>query len=120
MSTALIGKWGEALACEYLRNKGYTILAVNFHSRFGELDIVAKKRQILAFVEVKLRKNDRYGAAREFVTQNKQEKLRLTAQVFLQENEDLRLQPRFDVIEIYAPHGISDFYHLHHIENAFE
>lgn len=120
MSTALIGKWGEALASQYLQSKGYTILAVNFHSRFGEIDIVAKKRKILAFVEVKLRKNDRYGAACEFVTPSKQEKLRLTAQAFLQENESLRLQPRFDVIEIYAPHGISEDHSLHHIENAFE
>ena len=115
-----MGRWGEEQAALFLKNKGYELLGVGFSTRFGEIDIIAQKDGYVAFVEVKLRKNDRYGAAREFVTQNKQEKLRLTAQVFLQENEDLRLQPRFDVIEIYAPHGISDFYHLHHIENAFE
>lgn len=120
MNTVLIGKWGEALASEYLRKKGYTILAVNFHSRFGEIDIIAKKRKILAFVEVKLRKNKDYGAACEFVTPAKQEKIRLTAEIYLQENEALSLQPRFDVIGIYAPYGISEQYTLHHIENAFE
>ena len=64
MSTTLTGKWGEALAAEYLRKNGYQIVAANYHSRFGELDLVAKKKKILAFIEVKLRKNDQYGAAR--------------------------------------------------------
>lgn len=126
MSTTLIGRWGEALAAEYLRKQGYQLLAANFHSRFGELDLVAKKKKILAFVEVKVRKNDHYGAACEFVTKSKQEKLILTAESFLQMNEPILkvrgmpLQPRFDVIEIYAPYGISDTYTINHMENAFE
>ncbi len=120
MSTTLTGKWGEALAAEYLRKNGYQIVAANYHSRFGELDLVAKKKKILAFIEVKLRKNDQYGAAREFVTPAKREKLRMTAALFLQEYDAKALQPRFDVIEIYAPHGISQQYTLNHMENAFE
>lgn len=120
MSSALIGKWGEAKAAEYLRANGYKIEAINYHSRFGELDIVARKKKVLAFVEVKLRKNNSHGAALEFVTYSKQNKIRLTAEYYLQEKGDLRLQPRFDVIEIYAPFGISDDFTINHIENAFE
>ncbi len=120
MSSALIGKWGEAKASEYLRSKGYKIEAINYHSRFGEIDIVASKKKILAFVEVKLRKNSSHGAPLEFVTYSKQNKIRLTAEVYLQEKGDLKLQPRFDVIEIYAPFGISDDFTINHIENAFE
>lgn len=120
MSSSLVGKWGEAKAASYLCEKGYKIEAVNFHSRFGELDIVARKKNILAFVEVKLRKNSKYGAALEFVNFQKQNKLRLTAEVYLQENNITKLQPRFDVIEIYAPNGISEDFTINHIENAFE
>ena len=119
MSTE-IGRWGEACAAEYLRKKRYTVIAVNYHSRYGEIDIIAKKQKVLAFVEVKLRKSDSYGAACEFVTPAKQEKIKLTAQLYLQENGENNLQPRFDVMEIYAPHGISNDYTLRHIENAFE
>ena len=57
------GKWGEALVAEDLRRKGWTVAATNFRCRMGELDIVAKKGGYLAFVEVKLRKNARFGAA---------------------------------------------------------
>ena len=120
MSTQLIGRWGEAKAGEHLRKKGYKILSLNYHSRFGELDIVARKKNIIAFVEVKLRKNSAHGAACEFVTQSKQEKLIMTAQIYIQENGFEKLQPRFDVIEIYAPDGISESFTINHIENAFE
>ncbi len=120
MSSSLLGKWGEAMSVSYLQKRGYKIEALNFHSRFGELDIVARRKNILAFVEVKLRKNNKHGAAMEFVNFSKQKKLRLTAEVYLQENNVTKLQPRFDVIEIYAPNGISKDFTLNHIENAFE
>lgn len=101
----LLGPWGEALACEFLRSRGYTILACNYRSRFGEIDIIASDRHFLIFVEVKLRKTDAFGAAREFVDARKQARLRQTALVWL-ETHETNLQPRFDVIEIYAPKGM--------------
>ena len=62
MSTSnLLGPWGEALAAEYLRKKRYTIVASQFRCRFGEIDLIAKNRQYLVFVEVKLRKNSSFA-----------------------------------------------------------
>ena len=102
----LLGPWGEALACEFLRRRGYRIVACNYRSRFGEIDVIAEDRKFLIFAEVKLRKSAEYGAAREFVDARKQERLRQTALLWL-EGHETRLQPRFDVIEIYAPDGMA-------------
>ncbi|MEG2378036.1 MAG: YraN family protein, partial [Clostridia bacterium] len=77
------------------------------------------KKNVLAFVEVKLRKDKSYGEAREFVTKIKQSKIKLTAESYIA-SSSTALQPRFDVIEIYAPNGISKNYTINHIENAFE
>ena len=113
------GAWGEALAAEYLRRKGYAILDRNYRCRFGEVDIVASKDGFVAFVEVKLRKNSNYGTPAEAVTYSKQKKLRTTALTWLQEHHG-RLQPRFDVIEILAPQGeATKAPQIHHITNAF-
>ena len=118
MGTSTLGKWGEGIAAEYLRKKRYQIVAANFHTRFGEIDLIATKKDVIAFVEVKLRKNDAYGRACEFVSAEKQRKLLASAKIWLS-NNPTELQPRFDVIEIYAPNGIGESYSLNHIQNAF-
>lgn len=116
----LLGSWGEALAAEYLRNKHYKIVAAHYYSRFGEIDLVARNREYLVFVEVKLRKNARFAAAREFVNQSKQDRIRMTASIYLAENPT-PLQPRFDVIEIYAPDGMETLRpEIFHMEDAFQ
>lgn len=116
----LTGAWGEAIAAEFLRKKHYKIAARGYHSRFGEIDLIVQNRQYLVFVEVKLRKSNRFAMAREFVDLRKQEKLRLTASVYLSENPT-RLQPRFDVIEIYAPEGtLTPDPEIYHMEDAFQ
>lgn len=113
------GRWGEALVAEDLRRKGWTVAAINFRCRMGELDIVAKKEGYLAFVEVKLRKNARFGAACEAVTPSKQRKLRAAAQYYLM-SHPTQLQPRFDVAEVYAPQGVHTAKPvIYYIENAF-
>ena len=85
----------------------------------GEIDIVASDGRYLAFVEVKLRKNGRFGAACEAVTPAKQRKLRAAAEMYLL-NHPTTLQPRFDVAEIYAPQGIhTEEPDIYYIENAF-
>ncbi|MBE6949368.1 MAG: YraN family protein [Ruminococcaceae bacterium] len=115
----LTGRWGEELAAEYLRRSGYKIVALGYRTRMGEIDIIAEKRKFLVFVEVKLRKTDKFGTAGEYVNAEKQRKLRLTALAWMQSNETSK-QPRFDVIEIYAPHGIQTVDPtINHIENAF-
>jgi len=101
----LIGAWGEALAAEYLRGKGYEVIAMGYRTRFGEIDLIATNREFVAFVEVKTRKDASFARAREFVDRKKQERIRATAELWLSENET-GLQPRFDVLEIYAPLGV--------------
>lgn len=114
------GAWGEALAAEYLRKKKYQILAANYRSRFGEIDLIVANKQYLVFVEVKLRKSDRFAQAREYVDLRKQKRLRTTAEIYLS-NYPTSLQPRFDVVEIYAPNGAATQKPtICHLEGAFE
>ncbi len=99
-----IGSWGEDRAALYLRMRGYRILERNFRCRQGEIDIIAARGGIVAFVEVKLRKNADFAEAREFVTYAKQRRIITSAEIWLSRSA-CQLQPRFDVIEIYAPAG---------------
>ena len=101
----LLGKWGEMQVANYLRKQGYNLVATN--------------RKYLAFVEVKLRRNDDIMTARESVTLSKQRKLRAAALLYLQAHPT-QLQPRFDVAEIYAPQGTATRHpHINYLENAF-
>ena len=112
------GEKGECLAAEYLTEHGYEVVARNFRTRFGELDIIAQKDGVLALVEVKLRRNARYGAACEAVDLAKQRRLIFAAEEWLS-SHPTALQPRFDVIEVYLPDG-ADTPLIHHLENAFD
>ena len=103
-TSKLSGAWGEAQAAAYLKKKHYRLVAAGYRSRFGEIDLIVENRKYLVFVEVKLRKNDRFAQAMEYVDRHKQDRLRATAAMYLQENPT-SLQPRFDVVEIYAPEG---------------
>ena len=114
-----LGRWGEELAAGFLRAKGFSIRAANWRSRFGEIDLIAENGTYLCFVEVKLRKSSAYGSAAAFVDRRKQDKLRATAELYLARNPT-DLQPRFDVIEIYAPQGEqTPRPGIVHLENAF-
>ena len=114
------GRWGEERAKRYLQRHGWRIEEANYSCRFGEIDLIASRRGILAFVEVKTRKDDSRGEAREFVTAAKRQRIMTAASLYLSEHET-QLQPRFDVIEVYAPQGVETrFPRIHHIENAFE
>lgn len=116
----LVGAWGEALAAEYLRKKRYQLLATGYRSRFGEIDLIVCNKQFLVFVEVKLRKTDKFAKAFEYVNFRKQSRIRTTASVYLSQNPTA-LQPRFDVIEIYAPEGTATLHpEIHHMEDAFQ
>lgn len=116
----ITGAWGEALAAEYLQRKHYKILATGYRSRFGEIDLIVCDRKYLVFVEVKLRKSNRFANAYEYVDTRKQDRIRTTASIYLSQNPTA-LQPRFDVIEIYAPEGTATIKpKIHHMEDAFQ
>lgn len=118
-TSKVIGAWGEALAAEYLRKKRYKLVACGYKCRFGEIDLIVKNRKHLVFVEVKLRRSAGFAEAREYVDMNKQDRLRMTASVYLSQNPT-KLQPRFDVIEIYAPQGaLTKEPEITHLEDAF-
>lgn len=104
----------------YLQSRGWRIVNRGWRCRFGEIDLIAENGNFLAFVEVKLRKSDRFAAAMEYVDYKKQEKLRKTALLYLSAH-DTDLQPRFDVIEIYAPQGTDTIRPvINHLEDAFQ
>ena len=116
----LTGAWGEALAAEFLQKKRYKILATGYRCRFGEIDLIVANKCHLVFVEVKLRKSDKFAEAAEFVDRRKQDRLRTTAALYLSEFPT-QLQPRFDVVEIYAPQGTDTLCpQIHHLEDAFQ
>ena len=116
----LSGAWGEALAAEYLRKKRSTPVAAGYHCKFGEIDLIVKNRKYLVFVEVKLRKSAHFARAAEYVDWRKQDRLRITASMYLSQNPTA-LQPRFDVIEIYAPEGTATATpEIYHLEDAFQ
>lgn len=115
----LLGRWGEALVAEELRKNGCTILAAGWHCRLGEIDLIVSDGKFLRLVEVKLRKNSGFAQAREAVDARKQAKLRAAAELYLAWNPT-RLQPRFDVAEVYAPLGMdTEHPRINYIENAF-
>lgn len=121
MKKSELGAWGEKLAAENLETDGYRIVDRNFRCRLGEIDLIARRGRELVFIEVKLRKDASYGEAREFVTAGKQRKLLLTAEYYLVSHPWAQeLQPRFDVVEVYAPQGIEGPSEIHRLENAFE
>jgi putative endonuclease len=116
----IVGAWGETVAAEFLKKKRYRLVACGYRSRFGEIDLIVANRKFLVFVEVKLRKTDRFARAAEFVDYYKQNRLRTTAELYLSEHPT-KLQPRFDVIEIYAPEGTETVRpEIIHMEDAFQ
>ena len=118
-TTKQVGKQGEAAAYRYLTDKGMKLCETNFQTRWGEIDIIGYHKGYLVFVEVKLRKSNQFAEAKEFVDFYKQQRLRTTADYYLSQYPT-NLQPRFDVIEIYAPQGTATKSPvIRHLEDAF-
>jgi putative endonuclease len=116
MSTKAIGDKGESFAARLYEKSGFTVIARNYHSRYGEIDLIAENADTLCFIEVKTRKQTSFGTPAEAVDKRKRKKLTLTAMKYLGENECFK-QPRFDVVEVWQQDGEIISYNL--IENAF-
>ena len=112
------GAWGEQAARVFLERHGYVILETNFRTRFGEIDIIAQDGKYTVFAEVKMRKNDRFAAAREHVTPAKQARILAAAEEWLQSHPEAP-QPRFDVIEVYGEQGAPRPPRIIHLTDAF-
>lgn len=117
-TTKEIGDAGEAAAVKYLKRRFYKILDLQYHTKTGEIDIVAKKKNIIAFVEVRSR-NDHYKISPvETVTKAKQLRIIKTASCYLKYKK-IDLQPRFDIIEIIINSDKLKVISINHIINAF-
>ena len=98
---ARLGREGEQLVRQALERRGVDILAANWHSPYGELDLIAATETEIRFIEVKTRSSERYMAAREAVDWHKRRRLVLSAQCWLMEHPEEHRQPAFDVAEVY-------------------
>jgi len=90
----------EEAAGRFLMKKGYVLLGKRYRCRFGEIDLIMKDREQIVFVEVKYRKNDRYGTPAEAVTAAKRRKLLMAARAYLAETGTEDLFCRFDLVEV--------------------
>lgn len=110
--TTNIGKKYENEAANFLKNLKYEIIEQNFKLLpIGEIDIIAKDKNTIVFVEVKYRKNKNFGAPSQFVNKSKQQKVTRTALCYLKKNK-IKTDIRFDVISICQNE-------IEHIKNAF-
>ena len=114
----VLGKLGEDCAAKFLEAEGYTIVERNFRIRSAEIDIIARRDNLIIFVEVKARSNIRHGLPVEAVNLRKQKKIIEAAGVFLQDENFCDCACRFDVVEVYLRGECVE--EIHQIENAFE
>ena len=109
------GNTGENLATEYLEKQGYTILERNFYWKQGEIDIIAKDKNEIVFIEVKSRSNKLFGIPSEAVKKQKIKHLFRTARYFLYKNKMINEYIRFDVVEILIKSGKFNINHIKQI-----
>ncbi len=113
MNTKILGASGEQQAAKFLKEKGYKILETNFSNKIGEIDIIAKDKEFVVFVEVKARSTKAFGLPSEAVNFHKQQKVHQVALSYLKSKKILeKVQCRFDVVEVLGDE-------IRHIENAF-
>ena len=114
-SRKAIGRAGEEAAVRYLEQQGYTILERNFRLRTGEVDIIARDREYLVFIEVKTRTNNAFGSPFEAVDQSKQQRIARTALAYLA-GQAREMPVRFDVVAVFAA---GDAVRVELLRNAF-
>ncbi len=95
-----LGERGEALAWNFLRKEGYAILEKNYRTRFGEIDVIARKQDVVVFLEVKTRRDHTFGPPQESVDWKKRQKLSRTAEAYLQAKGLENRPARFDILSI--------------------
>jgi len=114
-TTCKIGKNGEKLAIQFLKNKGFKIITKNYYTKFGEIDIIAEKKDLLIFIEVKTRHTDKFGSPQESITKTKKQKIYLSIKTYLSKNK-VNKQIRFDVIGIKIKRNKA---YINHIKDIY-
>lgn len=109
------GKLGEEKAAKYLQKEGYYIKERNYRTKIGEIDIIAVKSNIIAFVEVKTRTNISYGFPYEAVNWKKQDKIIKSSLIYIKQKKLIDFQMRYDIIEVFLNENLR----INHIEDAF-
>ncbi len=112
------GRYGERVAADFLKRRGYRVLARNYRTKYGEIDLICRDRNVLAFVEVKTRPDERFGAPASAVHAQKQTHSTRAAAAYCQA---LRSPPptcRFDIVEVLLQPGAVPECRL--IQNAYE
>ncbi|MEG1286574.1 MAG: YraN family protein [Clostridium sp.] len=113
-----IGNYGEDLSFEFLKRNGYSILSRNFRNRFGEVDIICKKDEVIIFVEIKSRYSSNYGYPIEAITYSKQKQIIKLCKFYIYINNLNNYNFRFDIIEVFLNKD-NNLYSLNHIPDAF-
>lgn len=111
------GAQSEDLAVWYLKKNGYKILEQNYRTRLGEIDIIAKEKKTIVFVEVKSRRSIRYGSPKWSVTHQKQRKISMVALQYLKKTRQIDAAARFDVVAVISNR---DEPQIEVVKNAFE
>jgi putative endonuclease len=99
------GKFGEEFARKFLAGKGIEIIKENYFTKFGEIDLIGIEKKTIIFIEVKFRKNKKFGLPYESINNRKIEKIKTTAEIFLSENDYGDFDCRFDVVSINQEDG---------------
>jgi len=112
-----LGQTGESLAAWYLKKNGYKIIEQNYRTPLGEIDIIAREKKIIVFVEVKSRRSVRFGNPKWAVTPQKQRKISRVALQYLKSTRQMNKSARFDVVAVSSNR---DEPQIEIVKNAFE
>ena len=111
------GRKAESIAVRQLKKAGYKIIARNFRTRIGEIDVIAREGATIAFVEVKARRSSHFGHPKQAVTYAKQRKISMVALEYLKSTDQMRSKARFDVVSVTS---LSNEPKIEIIKNAFD
>ena len=111
------GRESESIAVKQLKKQGYKIVEQNYRSKLGEIDIIAKDKKTLVFVEVKARRSDRYGSPKWAITPKKKRQMSKVALYYLKVTKQTNVKARFDVVTICSSKNKPQ---IDIIKNAFE
>lgn len=112
-----LGNWGESFACQWLQERGYTLVKQNHHGPHGEIDLIMRLDDMLVAVEVKTRRSKAFGYGEDSITKTKLKAIFTTMTAFVMDNPELPDAWRLDVIAVEPNKGKPT--EVHHFENVF-